>query len=828
MAFTSANTPPFVECMAISTTGDATGTYNRYAWTISNVKLQDYPKLAVWPDGYYMSSNQFDSSGNRAGAGAIAFERSQMLLGQPAQARYFDLVSVQPNLWGMLPADVDGAAPPAGASDPYVVLSDSANDANDHLEVWRFHVDWTLGGGSTFTRSVQLAPAVFNTNLCNGGPCVPQPNTTQKLDPVAGGQLMNRLQYRNFGGYETLVSNATVDAGSDVAGIRWFELRDSGAGWTIRQQSTYKPADGNHRFSGSAAMDRLGDIALGFSVSGSVSPAGSPSIAYVVRAAADTLGQLGTEVILQAGVNQLGSARWGDYSNMTVDPVDDCTFWFTHEFYGATGSWRTRIASFRLPGCNGSSTAPVNSATPAITGLPAETQTLTVSTGTWPAAPAFTYQWRRCRLSGLECVDIANATSSSYVLQAADANGSSVVRAAITATTGGGTTRVISPPTTLVQSLPPVNQVLPAASGTPQVGLAVSTSTGTWTSSSPISYTYQWQRCTSGICSIIPGATTSSYTVAFSDLGTKVQAVVSATNTGGGTSATSAQTATVVAAASGGSSPPSPSPGPSPTPSPPTGGAPAAGGGGGGGGGGGVPPEVALSMSYGPQPQNVGDQFVYAVALYNNSIQGSDKTVLTVNLPAGVEYLGAHVNRGPGCSAAGQVLTCNLDWFPGKFGDTVTISVKVTQKADLTATASVWSTPADSNPANDTASATVKVGASTSTGASSTGASTPLGPDTIVPKAGALPSSAQSGTTAKLHFTIYDDRGIADARVTVKQGTKTIASLRSGFGPVAYGLSYYMPWRVPKSVHGVVTFCVTAVDKSSNSSKPSCSKLNVK
>jgi hypothetical protein len=410
-------------------------------------------------------------------------------------------------------------------------------------------------------------------------------------------------------------------------------------------------------------------------------------------------------------------------------------------------------------------------------------------------------------------------------------------RVNVYATNAGGTS--VAAPSALyplASPAPPTNVVLPTVAGSTVVGSALGVpgtpgvSPGTWTGIL-ITYSYQWNRCNTlgASCGPITGATSNAYTLVPADAGSTIRVAVSANNPGGGASVMSNSTALITTTAgsspsSGGGSTP-PSSGSTPTGgSTPSGGAtPTA-----GGGGGGVPPEVALSMSYGPQPQNVGDQFVYAVALYNNSIQGSDKTVLTVNLPAGVEYLGAHVNRGPGCSAAGQVLTCNLDWFPGKFGDTVTISVKVTQKADLTATASVWSTPADSNPANDTASATVKVGASTSTGASSTGASTPLGPDTIVPKAGALPSSAQSGTTAKLHFTIYDDRGIADARVTVKQGTKTIASLRSGFGPVAYGLSYYMPWRVPKSLHGAVTFCVTAVDKSSNSSKPSCSKLNVK
>jgi hypothetical protein len=163
---------------------------------------------------------------------------------------------------------------------------------------------------------------------------------------------MWRLQYRNFGGHETLVGNFTVDVGSDQAGIRWFELRQSGGGtWSLYQEGTHAP-DANHRWLGSIAMDRSGNIALGYSVSSSSL---APAIRYATRLATDSLGTLQSEVTLIAGggVQTNGFHRWGDYSSMNVDPVDDCTFWYTHEYYQTTSTafWQTRIGTFKIESC---------------------------------------------------------------------------------------------------------------------------------------------------------------------------------------------------------------------------------------------------------------------------------------------------------------------------------------------------------------------------------------------------------------------------------------------------------------------------------------------
>ena len=345
---------PFYQCIAVSQTSDPTGAWYRYSFLISNTKLNDYPHFGVWPDGYYMSINQF--AGNSwGGAGAVAFERTKMLQGLPAQAVYFDLYSIDPNLGGMLPADLDGPAPAAGAPNVFAQMDDDAYGYSpDQLRLYNFHVDWANPSNSTFTQASTLLTAAFDSNMCNGSRnCIPQKGTRRrKLDAIAD-RLMYRLQYRNFGSYQTIVANQTVDAGGDHAGIRWYELRNTGGSWSIFQQGTYAP-DATHRWMGSVAMDKSGNIGLGYSAS---STNIYPSIWYTGRLAGDPAGQMtqGEGVIMNgSGYQSHSASRWGDYSSLSLDP-DGCTFWFTSEYIQTSGSapWQTRIGSFQLPGCSG-------------------------------------------------------------------------------------------------------------------------------------------------------------------------------------------------------------------------------------------------------------------------------------------------------------------------------------------------------------------------------------------------------------------------------------------------------------------------------------------
>ena len=339
-------TGPYYQCIAISTTGDPTGSWYRYAFLISNTKMNDYPKFGVWPDGYYMSINQFTgpSPGTWAGAGAVVFERSAMLSGLSARRVYFDLYSVDPNLGGMLPSDSDGPAPPVGSPNYFVQFDDNAwGYPQDQLEIWQFHVDWTNPASSTFTGPSLLATASFDSNVAS----IPQPGTSQTLDTLSD-RLMYRLQYRNFGSYETLVVCHTVNV-SGHAGMRWYELRRSSGSWSIYQQGTYA-LDSANRWMGSIAMDSAGNLALGYSVSSS---SVYPSVRYTGRMAGDPLGTMGSEIELVAGAgSQTGTNRWGDYSQMSIDPADGATFWYTQEYYDSSSArgWKTRIGSFKFPG----------------------------------------------------------------------------------------------------------------------------------------------------------------------------------------------------------------------------------------------------------------------------------------------------------------------------------------------------------------------------------------------------------------------------------------------------------------------------------------------
>ncbi len=249
--------------------------------------------------------------------------------------------------------------PRLGTPNYFVQFDDDAwgYASQDQLQIWGFSVDWSDPASSTFTQVAAPATAPFDLQICPTfrGQCIDQPDGAPKLEDLAD-RLMYRLQYRNFGDHQTLAVNHTVDAtGTGRAGVRWYELRNSGAGWDIFQQGTYAPNDGLHRWMGSLAMDRVGNIAVGYSVS---STSTYPSIRYTGRLAGDPLGSMPQiEAQIVAGSDsQDGASRWGDYSMMVLDPTDDCTFWYTQEYVSGPNpiqwaNWFTRVASFRFPTC---------------------------------------------------------------------------------------------------------------------------------------------------------------------------------------------------------------------------------------------------------------------------------------------------------------------------------------------------------------------------------------------------------------------------------------------------------------------------------------------
>jgi hypothetical protein len=334
----------FVECIAVSRTGDPTGAWARYAYAYSF--FNDYPKFGVWPDAYFATYNAFasQSSGVFRGVELCAFDRARMLAGEVAAQQC--LLADSDGVSGMSPADFDGTLPPP-EGEPGFALGFS----RDSLLLYRYHVDWQRPEESTVELTqIPVAPFTPACDTTRSGVCVPQMGArSPPLDALAD-RIMFRVAYRNMGGYEALVANHTVNAGAS-SGVRWYELRDPAGDPAVFQQGTYAP-DSASRWLGSIAMDRAGGIGLGFSIS---STAQRPGLAYTGRLAGDSPGVMaqGEAPAFTGGGSQMGSLRWGDYSSLSVDPADDCTFWYTGEYIPSDGSfnWHTRIVTFQLPGC---------------------------------------------------------------------------------------------------------------------------------------------------------------------------------------------------------------------------------------------------------------------------------------------------------------------------------------------------------------------------------------------------------------------------------------------------------------------------------------------
>jgi hypothetical protein len=339
---------PFYQCFAVSVSNDPTGDYYQYEFKTSDDFFTDYGKIGIWPDAYYMTFNMFGPAPDNAFlGGAYAFDRGKMLAGDPSPGMIaFDTGSEG----GVLPSDLDGTTPPpAGAPNYFMTFEVEPS----RLLEWQFHVDWDTPLNSTFTGPVELAVPDFVYPVCDAtrSQCVPQLGSPELLETLDG-RLMYRLAYRNFGDHESLVANHTVGTDSGAAAIRWYEVRDPGDSPVLYQASTFTP-DSSSRWMGSIAMDHVGNIALGYSKSSSEL---YPSIAVTGRLVFDPPNTMGAEdVWLAGGGSQTdSSSRWGDYSTMSVDPVNDCTFWYTQEYYATTGSFdfKTRIGSFQFPSCS--------------------------------------------------------------------------------------------------------------------------------------------------------------------------------------------------------------------------------------------------------------------------------------------------------------------------------------------------------------------------------------------------------------------------------------------------------------------------------------------
>ena len=364
-------------CLAISATSDPTGSYYAYDLPFGS-NLPDYPKLAIWANGasgnpsswtgvggssyagVYFSANIFSRGSSFTGAVMCGFPLSQVAT--PPSSLNWVCAYNGTSVYSILPADLQGSpissngttwpAPPATA-EYYMQFSGS-----NTLNLFSFAPNFTNGTAAVY--NVANIPVQTFYEACGGGSCVPQLNTTNQLDSL-GDRLMYRLSYRNDGTNQYMVVNQSVQdsSASTQTGVRWYQLTEptspsSGGGWGVAQQGTFGPSDGVYRWMGSIAQDQYGDLGVGFSAS---SPSIFPGIGYTGRTPIDPTGSLEGEQLLNIGAGaQTSVNRWGDYSSMSIDPVDDCTFWYANEYLKSTGSytnWGTYILSFKFPACGG-------------------------------------------------------------------------------------------------------------------------------------------------------------------------------------------------------------------------------------------------------------------------------------------------------------------------------------------------------------------------------------------------------------------------------------------------------------------------------------------
>jgi Carboxypeptidase regulatory-like domain len=403
-AFSAGTTAPYLQCIAVSTTNDPTGTYFRYSISFGSVSpdgFNDYGKLGVWNDAYYTAYNVFGGSpaGSNTGVALCASDRTKMLAGLTATT-----LCAPTAFYGggasFLPADLDGVDLPTDLTRGGVFMRYSTTL---NLRMIRLKPNFTTGtvtltdGYGGATGSVINFPTGALTLACNGsgGTCIAQPGTANTLDTL-GSRLMYRLAYRNRGGVDSLLVNIAADpdgSGTRSSAIRWFEIRNplnnpadtvTGKRPFLYQNATYDPGAASDRWMGSVAMNKYGDIMLGYSIANSGTGL-KPSIALAGRSQCDTLNTLQSEAIAQTGTGSqaTGLTRWGDYSTMQIDPSDDETFWFTTEYLAADGTfnWRTRIVSAKFPTTTATANGDFNSAGSWSNGVPNATTTGIIPAG---------------------------------------------------------------------------------------------------------------------------------------------------------------------------------------------------------------------------------------------------------------------------------------------------------------------------------------------------------------------------------------------------------------------------------------------------------------
>ncbi|MEY2489810.1 MAG: hypothetical protein QOC70_1752, partial [Verrucomicrobiota bacterium] len=362
---------PYLQCIAVSTTNSPLGAYNRYTITFSSTSpsgFNDYGKLGVWPDAYYTSYNMFGGSpaGANTGVALCASDRTKMLAGDPSATTLCAPVNFYGGGGGFLPADLDGTTLPTDLTQGGIFMRQSTAPA---LRILKLKPNFTTstvtltdGFGGALGSFIEI-PLPSTTRACNGaaGACVAQPGTTTKLDTLAD-RLMYRLVYRNRAGVDSLLVTQSVDpdgAGARSSAMRWYEIRSPfSAAPSLFQNATFDPGAAGDRWMGSVAMDGAGNILMGYSVVNAGTGV-KPSIAVSGRLLTDPVNTMQAESTVITGTGSQTTfgagtplTRWGDYTTMQIDPLNDMTFWFIGQYLAADGTfnWHTRIASYTFPG----------------------------------------------------------------------------------------------------------------------------------------------------------------------------------------------------------------------------------------------------------------------------------------------------------------------------------------------------------------------------------------------------------------------------------------------------------------------------------------------
>lgn len=326
--------------IAISQTPDPLGAW--YYYTFSFDEFPDYPKFSIWGNGYYMTLNTITQN-------AVCFERDKMLIGDgSAKMIALTFPDVEDNgFFSALPAHADGNTLPNKPINFFYFQDDGWAAGVDRIKIWEMNVDWTETSNSGILLKQEIPVTAFNSEFDANWEDLSQPNTNQKIDAIPGA-FMYMAQYQTFKSHNSIVLNHTVDVDLTVgknAGIRWYELREENDSWSLHQEGTYSPDD-QSRWLGSAAMDRQGNIGLAYSITSETT---FPSLKFTGRKSDDILGEM---TINESGAftgdaSQTSSTRFGDYAQMTLDPSDGLTFWYTGEYVSSSG-WETGVFSFKI------------------------------------------------------------------------------------------------------------------------------------------------------------------------------------------------------------------------------------------------------------------------------------------------------------------------------------------------------------------------------------------------------------------------------------------------------------------------------------------------